>query len=182
MRKLLARIFLVFALASGSSVHAKIKYYQYDGDIPFIEMMLNMMSVMGIIDKVPVEYMPGNNYGRYGFSQPYPHWPNTYKPHAYNSRPFPGGPYNRYSVLNGLWVARNGEMLGIKNQRFLWDDGNQRYLVGELELKNGVMIAHIKGVNRQLPYRYTIRNNELVTKDRNGVVKVFRRVNIGRNL
>jgi len=171
MRKNLAIAFLAFALASGGSAYSTTRYYQYNGNVPFIEMMLNMMTVMGIIDKVPVDYMYGNDPGRYGF----------YQPDTFGPRPFFGAPYNRYSAFNGLWVARNGEMLGIKDQRFLWDDGNRRYLSGTLRFKNGVMVASIKGLNRRIAYRYTLRNNELITKDQNGVVRVFRRVRTGRS-
>ena len=176
MTKLVTKILLILILVCGNYASATTRYYQYNGNVPFIEMMLNMMSVMGIIDKVPVGYMNNMSAGRNGY------YPNSYYPrNNYGPQSFSGLSYNRYNTLNGLWATRKGEMLGVKNQRFLWDDGKQRYLTGVLELNNNVLVARIKGTNRRIPYQYILENNELITKDRNGVVKVFRRVRTGRS-
>ena len=46
-------------------MHAEIKNYQYDGKLPFVQMMLNMMVAMGILDRVPMGGIY-NRYGQYG--------------------------------------------------------------------------------------------------------------------
>jgi len=50
--------------------------------------------------------------------------------------------------LNGFWVAQNGEMLGIKNQKFLWSDGASRYLTGVMKVQNEYLLASVEGSDR----------------------------------
>lgn len=199
------RILLVSVLTSANPAYAALKYYEYNGNLPFIEMMLNMMTVMGILEKVPVNSMYDIAAGRYNTNYPNQYIPPEYMPPAYYGTPSYG--YNRFSnwpntgalgsvrptndcrsilcgnnvrVLNGLWVANNGEMLGVKDHKFLWNDGSQNYLTGNLQVNKNTMVTYIDGMNQSIPYQYSLKRNQLRLKDRNNIVKVFRRVNPDR--
>ena len=205
MSKSFASITLLLVLMSANPAHARLKYYQYDGNLPFIEMMLNMMTVMGILEKVPVNYMHDIANSRYNDNYPgvtamqpninvFPGVSPIIRPGIappYNRRytAWPRGGTNNSSrncrsilcgnqaqLLNGLWVAENGEMLGIKNHKFLWNDGDQQYLTGKLQVKNGVMVTYLDQVNTRIKYKLKIKNNKLMMKDQNGLVKRFKRV------
>ena len=79
--------------------------------------------------------------------------------------------------LNGLWITDSGEMLGIKNNRFLWSDGDSRYLTGTIRAIADTLVASVDGdEGRVMQYRYRIGNNRLVTQDPSGLVRVFTRV------
>lgn len=206
MTKLFASIMFFLVLMGAGPAHATLKYYEYDGNLPLIDMMLNMMTVMGILEKVPVDYMYDianrgyNNYPGVAGAQP----PNI---NVFSSppavQPYPGPPYNRFSrhragpgagtvkprrdcrtmlcgnqvrMLNGLWVAENGEMLGVKNHKFLWNDGAERYLTGVLQVRDGKMIARPDGKDVKIRFQITIKNKTLMMRDQNGAVKHFRKV------
>lgn len=166
-----------------SPAHAKVRYYQYDGDIPFIEMMLNMMTVMGILDKIPVDYMHDIAYSR--FNNPYPAvstGPRWYAPYRLpsgavnqNCRTILCG--NRAELLNGLWVAQNGEMLGIKDNKFLWNDGDHNYLTGAIQVRANRIYTRPEGTDATVQYQYRINKRELLMRDQNGLVKLFKKVN-----
>ncbi len=59
---LLPAIFL--SLFISRAAIARAQYYQYNGNLPFVEMMLDMMTAMGMLDKIPPQFM-GNGYGGY---------------------------------------------------------------------------------------------------------------------
>jgi len=63
-------IALLLILSCSQIVHAERKLYQNDGKMPFVDMMLSMMSVMGMIDQVPANGRYGG-YGASGLSNPY---------------------------------------------------------------------------------------------------------------
>ena len=54
-------ITLLLILSCSQIVHAERKLYQNDGKLPFVDMMLKMMSVMGMIDRVPANGSYGGN-------------------------------------------------------------------------------------------------------------------------
>ena len=57
--------FALILVVSGSQLaYGETRVYQYDGKLPFVQMMLNMMTAMGILDR-----LPGNGYnGNFGRS------------------------------------------------------------------------------------------------------------------
>lgn len=251
---------LVLGLLSSSFVHAEIRNYQYDGKLPFVQMMLNMMVAMGIIDRVPVNgiYNRRNMYTPYGmrnylygnrnwnnnvwgndswsngswnnaatdsvwgqprwgvlsedpYSQNYPPsvsdgWVNEpWELSVWNkkkqnqalespednrsmSQPLPILK-NKACVtdlcglqvpdLNGLWVGREGEMLGIKNGSFLWSDGLSRHLTGNLKPQNDYFIVRADGYDRLMQFKYKLDGNYLLTMQPDGLVREFRRVSDG---
>ena len=67
MLKALFRSIIIALLLTGSVsqiVSADVRFYRYDGNMPFVKMMLNMMVAMGILDRVS----PYGSYGSYGYS------------------------------------------------------------------------------------------------------------------
>ncbi|MFV2005139.1 MAG: hypothetical protein ACC650_08015 [Gammaproteobacteria bacterium] len=98
---------LVFLLLfSGSQiVGAQTKIYQYDGKLPFVQMMLNMMVAMGILDRLP-------NNGAYGaFSNSASPWSRYTNPYSRAlalqgiSPAFANNPFLRSPWSQSPWTA-----------------------------------------------------------------------------
>ena len=277
MLKLFAKNMLfVLLLMTGSSqlVSADVRNYQYDGKMPFVRMMLDMMSAMGILDRVPAHGTSGR-YGRSRYSNspwsrstlngnnwngwngnnwggnsqdgtPWgdPRWgvlpsesyalndgwvneswessswnpqrqvaqtDNTYRQNnisqgdtalqtrsqqpeqprkqssiKYSTRPSNNELKQKPCVtdfcglkkpdLNGLWVSDTGEMLGIKNNSYLWSDGDSRYLTGEIKIQNKYLIASINGHPQLMHFKYKHSGDHLLTMGENGKVREFARM------
>jgi len=80
-------------------------------------------------------------------------------------------------TLNGLWVAQNGEMLGVKNHRYLWSDNNSRYLTGQLKIQNEYLLANVDGYdNKLMRFKYKLAGNHLLTMQPNGKIREFVRM------
>jgi len=276
---------------SGQLVHAQTKVYQYDGKLPFVQMMLNMMTAMGILDRLPDGLANGSNrqfgypssawsrnnyldspwgnpswgvlpsesYSRNNYSPYGSRWstndldgwvneswensqwnPNAERQYPPDSSPqakapiiqnFNYGvtkpsdnsvaqnsnqaPLEKYSGsgqqskevpeqykrqpavsknslkqqpcvteycglkkpnLNGLWVASNGEMLGVKNNRYLWSDSKSRYLTGQIKMQHKHLLANIDGYEQLMRFKYKLDGNNLITMQPNGEVREFVRV------
>lgn len=258
-------------------MHAQTKVYQYDGDLPFVQMMLNMMATMGILDRLPNHLAYKNNGSSNHRQTPWsgnnldsmwgdPSWgvlpsesyTQQYSPYSapsssddlsgwvneswetsrWNSnaenirRPvvrrqesapavrnfnYNAGDNNQSSFeknprqnhasrnadlppnkqptiskneprqspcvtqfcglkkpsLNGLWVAKNGEMLGVKNHRYLWSDSKSRYLTGLLKVQNSFLLANVDGHEQLMRFKYKLMGNRLTTVQANGEVREF---------
>ena len=173
--KIINRFLPVVLLAGfmpNQSAHANTKYYRYDGDMPFIEMMLNMMT-MGMIDKVPRNF-PG--YGNYYNN------PNMGNRFTNQSSPCANKPCgtNNPSQLNGVWITKNGEMLGINNQQFLWTDGRSHYLTGLINARGNAFSLKVKSNGLVMNYQYQLDNSRMQTRDSNGEVRNFIRLPMNR--
>lgn len=81
--------------------------------------------------------------------------------------------------LNGLWINEDGEMLGIKNDQFLWTDGLDMHLSGLMNISDDHVVANVDGSNQQISYDYRVQGNELLTRDDSGVVRNFWRYQPG---
>lgn len=81
--------------------------------------------------------------------------------------------------LNGLWVNEEGEMLGIKNDQFLWTDGKDTYMSGLMNISGDHVEANVDGSNEQISYDYRVQGNELLTRDASGVIRSFWRYQPG---
>ncbi len=254
---------LVLVLLLDSPVQAETKYYQYNGNLPFVEMMLNMMVVMGMLDKVPPQMMGDGRQNyltrqlllnnallkrqdlRLSGMNPYALNSMRLNPYGMNfaglnafslnptlSRPWFSSPLSRYdrssplnnysdghfsplarlyrrqnraryyanssinnaapcvteycgllpgsagaiARLNGAWVTRSGEMLGIKSPRFLWSDGKSRYLTGNIKVLPNTLVASVDGSGRVMRFSYRLENGRLLTQDTSGKMRVFRRM------
>lgn len=77
--------------------------------------------------------------------------------------------------MNGLWVAQDGEMLGIKNQRYLWSDGESRYLTGQLKVQNEYLLASVDGSEKLMRFKYKLAGNHLLTMQQDGTIREFMR-------
>lgn len=314
---------LLLTVSTGQIVSAEIKLYQYDGKMPFVKMMLNMMVAMGIIDRVPTNSVyglsgyPGSRWSGYNnpysralamrglspgytnnpllrspwlqspwsqsaFNTPSPVWgspswgvlpldshtpygsqwsspdltgwvnepweTSAWNPEAETSTKSsqPNVPLvqNFYNVpektrqnnqsplrklvpvershqppgwqsaakakkpsplrkkskqkqrkqkpcvtdfcglkkpdLNGLWVAQNGEMLGINNKRYLWSDGDSRYLTGQLKVQNEYLVASVDDHEKLMYFKYKLAGNHLLTLRPDGTIREFVRMPANR--
>lgn len=77
--------------------------------------------------------------------------------------------------IDGLWVAQDGEMLGIKNGRYLWTDGESRYLTGQLKMQNEYLLAKVDGYDRVMRYKYKLAGDYLLTMQQDGKIREFMR-------
>jgi hypothetical protein len=75
--------------------------------------------------------------------------------------------------LDGLWVAQDGEMLGVKNNRYLWSDSKSRYLTGQLKVQNEYLIANVDGHDQLMRFKYKLSGNRLLTMQPDGKVREF---------
>jgi hypothetical protein len=217
-----------------SHTEAKTRIYKSTTNLPFVEMMLNMMVVMGILDKVPPEllghggylsspwgyrglgynnlgkrdlvkqylarrYWGGNTPGLYGprsasfYQNPMLGFPGSspFRYRQYRDSYYPGSggwiPLRPSSCvggsclsqlgnsLNGLWIGEDGEMLGIKNDQFLWTDGQDMHMTGLMNVTSDHVVANIDGSDRQISYDYKVQGDELLTKDSSGTIRYFHR-------
>ena len=78
--------------------------------------------------------------------------------------------------LKGLWVAQNGELLGINNQKFLWSDGTERYLTGEIKIQNEYLLARVEGREQLMRFKYKLAGDHLLTMQPDGVIREFIRM------
>ena len=81
--------------------------------------------------------------------------------------------------LNGLWVAQDGEMLGISGEKFLWADAKERYLTGLLKIENEYLLASVEGSDRLMRFKYKIAGDHLLTRQPNGTIREFIRTTPG---
>jgi len=78
--------------------------------------------------------------------------------------------------LNGLWVAQNGEMLGVNNQKFLWSDGTERYITGQIKIQNEYLLARVEGKEQLMRFKYKLAGDHLITMQPDGVIREFIRM------
>ncbi len=78
--------------------------------------------------------------------------------------------------LDGLWVAQDGEMLGIKNNRYLWSDSSSRYLTGKIKIQNEYLLANVDGHDRLMRFKYKLAGNHLLTMQPDGKIREFTRM------
>jgi len=81
--------------------------------------------------------------------------------------------------LNGLWVAQNGEILGVKGNKFLWADTSERYLAGYLKIENEYLVASVDGSERLLRFKYKLAGDHLLTMQSDGEIREFIRTTPG---
>ena len=183
---------LLISFIFNQPLQASTKFYQYNGDMPFIEMMLNMMATMGMIDKIPPNFMANDNYYNHPtMANPYTNYPGLYTPDRRqgfnpNTMNRPHGSQsacvnescgnNNPAKLNGVWLTQHGEMIGIKNQQFLWSDGRSNYLTGLIKTQGNVFSLKAKDNGVVMNYQYQLDNARMQTRDTNGVVRNFIRV------
>ncbi len=204
-----ARFFQVTLLLSCLVVQtadaARPKLYYYGGDMPMVEMMLNMMAAMGMIDKVPPGYMRYGSLWRRGLDSPYgvPGWgamlgnpwasgvPGLWSgslPGSYAGRnPFEHEMWGRgincrvtpcvkAAPLDGVWISSTGEMLGIKRNRIIWSDGQDNHVAGVFAAAPDYLIVQLSGAGRKLPYEYRLQGDQLQLKDAQGKVRRYYRL------
>lgn len=281
-------LFVLLLLITGNRfVSADVRNYQYDGGMPFVQMMLEMMTTMGMLDRVPVNgiynrhgrsrylnspwsrsYLNANrwnnwndnrwngnrwnsnswNDGGWGdnglggtsWSDKWgdPTW-GVLPPESYALSDWVGEPWedsswnsqrqmeqknNSFSEddinpsnqsplarlvqpeqpatpiskelrqkpcvtsfcglkkpnLNGLWVSETGEMLGIKDNRYLWSDGESRYLTGWIKVQNEHLLASIEEHPQLMRFKYKHSGDYLSTMDANGVIREFVRMSVAQ--
>jgi hypothetical protein len=276
-------LILLLNLLSSQLVHAEIKNYQYDGKLPFVQMMLSMMVAMGILDRVPVSNIY-NRYGSYGmlnnrYAQLWankngfdrggydssgfgrwgdsrsvdwgqPRWgvlpEESYSLNGWVNEPWELSVWNNKKQdkqevavhhhndisaetsyknqphqsslkkssldnkqknkqakkskqstklkqkacvtdfcglqapnLNGLWLSREGELLGVKNNNYLWSDGQSRHLTGNIKLQNDYLLVSADGYQQSMRFKYKLDGRYLLTMQPDGKIREFKRVSNG---
>jgi hypothetical protein len=78
--------------------------------------------------------------------------------------------------INGFWVTQDGEMLGIKNNEFLWSDGEKRRLSGRMKIDNEYLIFNVEGSKSLMHFKYKISGNRLLTMQPDGKIREFARM------
>jgi len=196
---------LLLAVATLPAEAARPKLYYYDGGVPMIEMMLNMMVAMGMIDKIPPGTLRYGGLAQRGLGSRYglPGWESMLASPWAGSMPglwsgglpgsYPGSnPFDRKmwqrgincrvtpciqaSPLDGVWISSSGEMLGIKRNRILWSDGRDNHVSGVFAAAPDYLIVQLTGSSRKLPYEYHLQGNQLQLKDAQGKVRRFYRL------
>ena len=188
---------LIITLCFMSSARSDSRIYQSNGDLPFVEMMLGMMTAMGMIEEIPEYLMNHGNYNNSVLSKGYVNQPGFNAPLIYQSQ-YPGSfnhpqkinklaqnctggncQRNKLFRLDGVWVTQYGEMLGIKGRSFLWSDGKTRYLTGEFKRRESDFSLKIKSAY-VVSYQYIVDGNHMQTRDSNGIVRSFQRAPYNR--
>lgn len=77
--------------------------------------------------------------------------------------------------LDGLWLTQDGEMMGIKDKRYLWSDGQSRYLQGLLKVQNEYLLASVDGHEKVMRFKYKLAGNHLLTMQPDGTIREFMR-------
>lgn len=195
--KLIVKI-LILTLFFMSSVRSDSGLYQSNGDLPFVEMMLGMMTAMGMIEEIPDYLMNQGNYNSSAFPKGYINQPGFNGPLIHQD-PYPGSfnypqkinnlpqecssgncERNKLFRLDGVWVTQYGEMLGIKGRQFLWSDGKTRYLTGEFKRRANDFSLKVSKSGYVVSYQYIVDGNHMQTRDINGVVRSFLRAPYNR--
>lgn len=130
--------------------------------------------MLGFPGASPLRNSPYNNRYRVGNDEWRPMRPSSCIGGACLAQPS--------NSLNGLWIAEDGEMLGIKHDQFFWTDGRDAYMSGLMDISDDHVIANIDGSNDQISYEYRVQGNDLLTRDSGGVIHNFRRYPVGRPL
>ena len=81
--------------------------------------------------------------------------------------------------MNGLWVAQDGEVLGINNGKFLWADASERYLAGYIKIENEYLLASVEGSERLMRFKYKLAGDRLLTMQNDGTIREFIRTSPG---
>jgi len=117
MKKHLTVIVLAIAIGLSGHADARLKLYKSNTNLPFVEMMLNMMVVMGILDKIPPELLSRGGYP--GASRNYQNLSrqdrmNQYLASRYMGRAFPGQSPFRYQRYRNNYQADPAGWLPLK--------------------------------------------------------------------
>jgi len=78
--------------------------------------------------------------------------------------------------MNGLWVAQDGEMLGVNGNKFLWGDTQERYLTGRIKIQNEYLLALVEGSDRLMRFKYKLAGDHLLTLQPDGTIREFIRI------
>ena len=70
-------------------------------------------------------------------------------------------------------MTDDGEMLGIRNEQFLWSDGVETYITGLMDISPGYVVANVDESDQQIVYQYLLEDDHLITRDRGGVIRHF---------
>ncbi|MDJ0740556.1 MAG: hypothetical protein QNJ91_12620 [Gammaproteobacteria bacterium] len=188
---------LVAALCLATSAQA---YTGYGNDNPFVEAMLRMMQIMGLIDRVPsypgVPYMPGVG-GYPGFGA----FPGMSPPGAWGGVPgmgpmggiggwpggvpgYPGGGWYgqgrgtaAVADLDGVWELSNGTFVLIGGQRARLHVSRDRYQDFTIGYDGRHFWWSPRGSNTTTRYRYQMRDGRMILRDNDGQVLLMRRRN-----
>lgn len=93
--------------------------------------------------------------------------------------PAPGDAPNIFNAqLEGLWVTEDGEYLGLRDNEFLWTDGQELYEKGTISATADTLVARSEGSSSTVSYRYRLGEDELLTVGQDGKMREYTRVPI----
>ena len=79
--------------------------------------------------------------------------------------------------LNGIWQAMSGDVLAIyNNNRFIWSDGNNRHLAGQIIIRGNLFYAYIPAKNTTLKFEFYWEANQFVVRDQSARIYTFKRI------
>jgi len=81
-----------------------------------------------------------------------------------------------HSTLEGMWQGSNGEMIAIKENRFLYSDKGTQKFSGYLSIGRDRFQATIPSSKTVASYEYWLKENKLTVRDEAGRVLYFQRV------
>jgi len=82
--------------------------------------------------------------------------------------------------LNGLWVAQDGEILGVNQNRYLWSDGESRYLTGYIKIQNEYLLASVDDHDKVMQFKYKLAGDHLLTMEPDGSIHEFIRMPVNQ--
>jgi len=129
----------------------------------------------GIAPKSDMRGMPNSLFSMF---QSQPNQPQNESSHGGWPQPPQQTPYGAQdqSTLEGMWQGSNGEMIAIKENRFLYSDKGTQKFSGYLSIGHDRFQATIPSSKTVANYEYWLKENKLTVRDEAGRVLYFQRV------
>ncbi len=79
--------------------------------------------------------------------------------------------------MNGIWQALTGDVIAIyNNNKFIWSDGGNQNLAGQLSIKGNKLIAYVPSKKTTLYFQFYREPGQFIVRDQNARVYTFKRI------
>jgi len=79
--------------------------------------------------------------------------------------------------LNGIWQTLSGDVIAIyNNNHFIWSNGAQRNLAGQLVIRNNKLIAYVPSRKMTLYFQFYREPGQFIVRDKNARIYTFKRI------